>query len=100
MGTWVGRAAQGESVKSTYWLAPQKTIAIEVRHRKIDQQYLPPGGTQNDVTLSSDLFTKSRFRLSGTVQYERLQIPLLAANRQSNVTASLQLAYWPRVHTK
>ena len=100
MGTWVGRAAQGESVKSTYWLAPQKTIAIEVRHRKIDQQYLPQGGTQNDVTLSSDLFTKSGFRFSGTVQYERWQIPLLAANRQSNVTASLQLAYWPRVHTK
>jgi hypothetical protein len=100
IGSWEGRASQGEAIRSSYWLSPQKKIGIELRHRKIDQQYLPQGGTQNDVALNSDFFGKSGFRFSGTVQYERWQIPLLAANRQSNVTASFQLGYWPKAHTR
>ncbi len=95
IGTWIGRAAQGEAVRSTYWFGSQRKIGIEVRHRKIDQQYLPQGGTQNDVALNSDFLTRSGFRFSGTLQYERWQIPLLATNRQSNVTASFQFSYWP-----
>jgi membrane-associated phospholipid phosphatase len=100
IGTWIGRAAQGEAVSSTYWISPQKKISLEMRHRKIDRQYLPQGGTQNDVALNSDFLVKSGFRFSGTVQYERWQIPLLAANRQSNVTASFQLGYWPQARPK
>jgi hypothetical protein len=100
MGTWVGRAAQGEAIRSNYWLGPQKRIGIELRHRKIDRQFLPQGGTQNDIAVNGDFFLKSGFRLSGTAQYERWQIPLLAANRQSNLTASFQLGYWPKAHVR
>jgi membrane-associated phospholipid phosphatase len=100
MGTWIGRAAQGEAIRSNYWFSPQKKIGIELRHRKIDQQYLPQGGTQNDVAVNADFFTKAGFRFSGTAQYERWQIPLLAANGQSNVTASFQLGYWPKGHAR
>jgi len=100
LGTWLGRAAQGEAIRSNYWLGPQKKIGIELRHRTIDRQYLPQGGTQNDVAVNGDFFLKSSFRLSGTLQYESWQIPLLAANRQSNITASFQLGYWPKVHTR
>ena len=100
IGTWIGRAAQGEAIRSNYWLSPQKKIGIEVRHRKIDRQFLAQGGTQNDVALNGDFFVKSGFRLSGTVQYERWQIPLLAANRQSNIAVSFQLGYWPKVQAR
>jgi hypothetical protein len=100
MGTWIGRAAQGESIWSNYWFSPTKRIGIELRHRKVDRQFLPLGGTQNDVALNSDFMTKAGFRLSGTVQYERWQMPMLAANRQSNVTASFQIGYWPQVRSK
>jgi membrane-associated phospholipid phosphatase len=100
MGTWLGRAAQGESLQSTYWLSATKRIGIELRHRKVDRQFLPQGGTQNDVAVNTDFLLKSGFRLTGTLQYESWQIPLLAANRQGNVLASLQLGYWPRVRTK
>lgn len=96
IGTWIGRAAQGEAVSSTYWFSPRKKIGIEARHRTIDSQYLPQGGTQTDVAVNSDFLTKSGFRFSGTVQYERWQIPLLAANRQSNISASFELGFWPR----
>ncbi len=98
IGTWVGRAAQGEAIRGNYWLGPRKKIGIELRHRQIDRQYLPQGGSQNDVAVNGDFFLKSGFRLSGTAQYERWQIPLLAPNRQSNLTASFQLGYWPSPH--
>jgi membrane-associated phospholipid phosphatase len=100
MGTWLGRAAQGGSLQSTYWLSATKRVGIELRHRKVDRQFLPQGGTQNDVAVNTDFLLKSGFRLTGTLQYESWQIPLLAANRQGNVLASLQLGYWPRVRTK
>jgi membrane-associated phospholipid phosphatase len=100
MGTWIGRAAQGESIRSNYWLSATKKIEIELKHRKIDRQFLPQGGTQNDVALNSDFLTKAGFRFTGTLQYERWQIPLLATSRQSNVTASFELGFWPQVRTK
>jgi membrane-associated phospholipid phosphatase len=100
MGTWLGRAAQGESLQSTYWLSGTKRIGIELRHRKVDRQFLPQGGTQNDVAFNTDFLLKSGFRLTGTLQYESWQIPLLAANRQRNALASLQLGYWPRARAK
>jgi membrane-associated phospholipid phosphatase len=100
MGTWLGRAAQGESLQSTYWLSSTKRIGVELRHRKVDRQLLPQGGTQNDVAVNTDFLLRSGFRLTGTLQYESWQIPQLAANRQENVLASLQLGYWPRARAK
>jgi hypothetical protein len=96
MGTWIGRAAQGESISSNVWLSATRKIGIELRDRKVDRQFLPQGGTQNDASISTDLLARSGFRFSGTLQYERWQIPLLASNRQSNFTASFQFSFWPR----
>jgi len=100
IGTWIGRAAQGELVQANYWLGPRKKIGIELRHRKVDRQYLPQGGTQNDVAVNADIFTATGFRFSGNLQYELWQIPLQATNRQSNLAVSFQLGFWPQSHSK
>lgn len=100
MGTWIGRAAQGEALWSNYWFSATKKIGIELRHRKVDRQFLPQGGTQNDAAVTSDFLTKSGFRFSGTLQYERWQIPLLATSQRSNVTATLQFSFWPHFQWK
>ncbi len=100
IGTWIGRAAQGELVQSSYWVSPRKKIGFEFRHRKIDRQYLPQGGTQNDVAVNADIFTGPGFRFSGKLQYERWQIPVLATNQQSNVAASFEFGFWPTAHTR
>jgi len=97
MGTWIGRAAQGESISSNVWLSATRKIEIELRHRKVDRQFLPQGGTQNDVAVSTDLLARSGFRFSGTLQYERWQMPLLASSQQSSFTASFQFSFWPKV---
>jgi hypothetical protein len=94
----LGRAAQGESIRTNYWLSAKSKIGLELRHRKVDQKFLPQGGTQNDVAVNADIFSGSRFRFSGNLQYERWQIPLLAANHQSNVLASFEFAFWPVAH--
>ena len=99
IGSWIGRAAQGESVRTNYWLSAKNKIGLELRHRKVDRQFLPQGGTQNDVAVSADFFTRPGFGFSGSIQYERWMIPLLAANHQSNLAASFQFSFWPEVHT-
>ena len=96
MGTWIGRSAQGERISTTYWLSATRKIGVDLKHRKIDSQFLPQGGTQNDAAITADILAKSGFRFSGLLQYERWQIPMLASGRQSNVTASLEFSYWPK----
>ena len=100
IGTWIGRASQGELIRANYWLRPRQKIGVELRHRTVDRQYLPQGGTQNDVAVNADIFTGTGFRFSGNVQYERWQIPLLATGRQSDVAVSFQFSFWPAVHTR
>ena len=95
IGTWLGRAAQGESVRTNYWLFAKNKIGLEFRHRKVDRQFLPQGGTQNDIAVNADIFAGPGFRFSGNLQYERWLIPLVATNRQSNLAASFQFGFWP-----
>jgi len=98
IGSWLGRAAQGEAIRTNYWLSGKSKIGLELRHRKVDRQFLPQGGTQNDVAVNADIFLGPGFRFSGNVQYERWQIPMLATNRQSNVAASFEFGFWPVAH--
>jgi len=98
IGTWIGRAAQGEQIRSNYWLSPRKKIGLELRHRTLDPGYLPQGGSQNDVAVNADIFAGSGFRFTGNLQYERWLIPLLATSRQSDVAASFEFSFWPTPH--
>jgi membrane-associated phospholipid phosphatase len=95
IGTWIGRAAQGEQIRANYWLAARKKIGLELRHRILDPAYPPQGGSQNDVAVNADIFAGSGFRFTGNVQYERWRIPLLSASPQSNVAISFQFSFWP-----
>jgi hypothetical protein len=96
----IGRAAQGEGLNANYWLSATKKIGVELRHRKIDQQFLPQGGSQTDAAVNADLLMRSGFRVTSTLQYERWLIPLLGPGPQSNITASFQFSFWPKVRAK
>jgi hypothetical protein len=98
IGTWIGRAAQGEQIRSSYWLSPRKKIGLELRHRTLDPGYLPQGGSQNDVAVNADIFAGAGFRFTGNVQYESWLIPLLVTNRQSDVAVSFEFSFWPTPH--
>ena len=96
LGSWIGRASQGEQATGTYWLTPRNTIQFNYRHRKLDTQFIPNGGTVNDRGVKADFWLNTKMRLSGSVQYEKWQIPVLDSSARSNVTASFELGFWPR----
>jgi len=96
VGSWIGRSSQGEQASTTYWLTPKNTIQVTYRHRKLDSQFIPGGGTVNDGSVSTNFWTGKTMSLSGWLQYERWQIPVSSSTPQSNVSASFQLTFWPR----
>ena len=96
MGAWFGRASQGETILSSYRFNARNSIDVRLRHRKIDGQFLPGGGTQNDAQVGVEFLLRPGIGLSGVVQYENWKIPLLAARSQTNVTSSINVTYWPR----
>ena len=55
-------------------------------------------GAINDASVRADYWIRSNVGASAFVQYEQWRFPLLAAGLQKNVTASLQITYWPETH--
>jgi hypothetical protein len=96
MGSWMGRQGQGAQAWTTYWFSPRNKLQLEFRHQKVSQQFIPSGGTLADAKVSADFWLRSNFSLSASVQYEKWDFPVLASTRQSNVTSSVQLSFWPK----
>lgn len=96
MGSWLGRAGQGEQLWSTYWASARKSIKFGYRHSKIAPDFVPGGGTLTDGSVAVNWWIHSDWNISGSVQYEKWNIPVLAATPQANWTTSIQLGYWPK----
>jgi membrane-associated phospholipid phosphatase len=96
MGSWLGRAGQGEQAWSTYWLSSRDKIQVSYRHQKAVANFVQGGGTVNDVGVNADIWLNASTQLSGTVQYEKWNYPLLAPNAKTNMTTSVGLTFWPR----
>jgi Capsule assembly protein Wzi/PAP2 superfamily len=96
MGDWVGRDGAGIQAWSRYWLTAKNSIQLGYRHLKVDNKFIPNGGTVNDASVRADYWIKPAVGASAIVQYEQWRFPLLAAGLQKNVTASLQITYWPQ----
>jgi Capsule assembly protein Wzi/PAP2 superfamily len=96
MGDWVGRDGAGIQAWSRYWLTAKNSIQLSYRHLKVDNKFIPNGGTVNDASVRADYWIRPAVGASAIVQYEQWRFPLLAAGLQKNVTASLQITYWPQ----
>ncbi|HET8924899.1 MAG TPA: capsule assembly Wzi family protein [Candidatus Acidoferrum sp.] len=96
MGNWVGRDGSGIASTSRYWLSARNAIQFGYRHAKVDVKFIPQGGTINDGSVRAEFWLKRDWETSALVQYEQWRFPVLAPGLQRNVTASVQLNYWPR----
>jgi membrane-associated phospholipid phosphatase len=96
MGNWVGRQGQGVQAWTSYWLTPRDKLQFEFRHLKVSNQFIPNGGTLADASVRADLWVRSSFSLSTSLQYERWTFPVISPTRQSNISSSLQLSFWPK----
>lgn len=96
MSDWVGRDGAGIQAWSRYWLSPKNSIQFSYRHLKVDNKFIPNGGTINDASVRADYWIRPNVGASALLQYEQWRFPLLAPGLQKNVTASLQITYWPQ----
>ncbi len=96
VGSWFGRAGQGEQAWSTYWLSSRNKIQLNYRHQKVSTLYQPQGGTLNDAGVKADFWLGTAVMLSGSVQYEKWNYPVLDPLPRSNVATSIQFTFWPR----
>jgi hypothetical protein len=96
IGSWIGRDGKGYQAWSKYRFSERRTLQLDYRHAQVSGDFIPGGGSTNDYGVQGDFLIGHGTSVSGRVQYERWNYPVLAAQPQSNVTVSLQVTYWPR----
>lgn len=96
MGHWVGREGQGVQAWTTYWFTPRSKLQFEFRHLKVSHEFIPNGGTLADAGVHADFWVRRMFSVSAAVQYEAWTYPVISPTRQTNVTSSVQLSFWPK----
>ncbi|MGB6876746.1 MAG: capsule assembly Wzi family protein [Candidatus Acidiferrales bacterium] len=96
IGSWIGREGQGAQAWSTYWFTTKDKLQFSFRHQKVSQQLVPFGGTLTDGGVSADFWIGSQVSISPAVQDEEWDFPVLAPTRQTDVTVSVQVTYWPK----
>jgi membrane-associated phospholipid phosphatase len=94
LGSWIGRAGTGGQAWATYSFSPRNSLQLGYRVQRVDKKFLE-GGTANDFSITWNQMFPNQVGLNASVQYENWHFPLLAPDQQRNVTASIQLTYWP-----
>jgi membrane-associated phospholipid phosphatase len=95
IGSWIGREGQGAQGWANYWFTPKNRVQANYRHEKVSQQFIPGGGTITDVGLRGDLWTTTELSFTGNVQYETWNFPIIRPGQQRDISASLQVTFWP-----
>jgi hypothetical protein len=95
MGSWIGRAGRGGQGWLTYRLSARDKIEVSYRLQGVSPNFIG-GGRLVDYSAHSDFMLGSDVSISGLFQYEQWRFPVLNPTRQSDVTASVQLTFYPR----
>ena len=96
IGSWLGRAGQGERAWSTYWFTPRNKIQFQYRHQKLETDYLPRGATLNDGSVGVEFQVRPSVTFSGSVQYEKWNYPVLDPEKKSNWVTTAGFTFWPK----
>lgn len=99
MGSWIGRAGRGGQGWLTYWLSPRSKVQLSYRLQDVAPGFIQ-GGRVADYSAQTELMIGHSLGASGLVQYEQWRFPVLSPTRQSNLTTSLQLTYYPHRRTR
>ena len=96
MGNWVGRAGRGGQGWLTYWLSPRNTFQVGYRLQEISKDFIG-GGRLADWSAKGDFALNSQIGLSAAVQYEQWRLPIIDPEKQSDVSASFQIKFFPKL---
>jgi membrane-associated phospholipid phosphatase len=98
MGNWVGRAGRGGQGWLTYWLSPRNTLQLGYRLQEVSKDFIG-GGRLSDWSAKGDFTPNSKFEISGLVQYEQWRFPVITAAKESNISAAIQVQFYPHWRT-
>lgn len=95
IGSWIGRQGHGYQAWTSYHVSARNWIQFAYRHANVSPSFVPQGGSLNDGSVSVNWWVHRDLNLSGLLQYERWNYPLLAPGPQTNWTSSLQVQFCP-----
>jgi hypothetical protein len=98
LASWIGRAGRGGQGWLTYSFSPRNKLQLGYRLQDVSKDFIG-GGRLVDYSANGNFMLSHQMEVSGLLQYEQWRFPVLSSTRQSNVTASLQLTYYPRWRT-
>jgi membrane-associated phospholipid phosphatase len=95
IGSWIGRQGQGANAWATYWFTPKDNLQFSFRHEKVSREFVPNGGTITDAGARASVWLNSTLSVSGSVQYETWDFPIISATRRTDVATSIEVTFWP-----
>jgi hypothetical protein len=95
LASWMGRAGRGGQGWLTYSFSPRTQFELGYRLQEVSPRFIE-GGRLVDYSAQTQFMLGAQLSVSGFVQYEQWRFPVVSANRQSDVTASVQLTYYPK----
>jgi hypothetical protein len=98
MGDWIGREAKGGQASFTYHLSGQEWIQLEYLNKKIPNDFVPSGTTQNQFKASVVKRLTRDVELNTWIQYEGWKAPAYKPGLQRDTTVSVQLTWYPKLH--
>ena len=78
----------------TYWLSPRNKLQVGYRLQTVSPAFVE-GGRLADYSARSEFMVGHNISVAGFFQYEQWMFPALDSTRQSDVTATLQITYFP-----
>jgi hypothetical protein len=94
MGSWIGRAAHGGQGWATYSFSPRTKLEFGYRNQGVSKAFIG-GGRSVDYSVQGDALVRPDFSIAGWLQYEHWNFPILDSTSKSNVTASVQVTFYP-----
>jgi membrane-associated phospholipid phosphatase len=95
LASWIGRAGRGGQGWLTYSFSPRNQFQLGYRLQEVSPRFIE-GGRLVDYSASGNFMLSQVMALSGLLQYEQWRFPVISASQQSDVTASIQLTYYPK----
>jgi membrane-associated phospholipid phosphatase len=97
LASWIGRAGRGGQGWLTYWFSPRNKLQAGYRLQTVSPTFIE-GGRLVDYSVQSEFMVGGNLSISGLVQYEQWRFPIISPTRQSDVTAALQMTFYPHWH--
>jgi Capsule assembly protein Wzi/PAP2 superfamily len=104
LASWIGRAGRGGQGWLTYSWSARSNLQLGYRLQTVSPDFMelngpytnsPGGGRLADYAVKTEFMVGPQLAVSGLLQYEQWTFPVLNLNRQTNVSAGLQLTFYP-----